>query len=264
MLDSVTIHLLTGKFLVGCLLFIRISGMMIAAPFFKNQNVIPHLKLMLTLILAVIMTSAFWQEQPDLDFHLWYLVLLAVKEFMVGVAIGFSANLVFFAARFAGGLLDFDMGYQTASMFGSDDSPTLLGEFNELIALMVFLAINGHHYLIEGIFISVRAVPITTFAVTESTYQLLVKMATTVLIIGIKIAAPVLIALFLTNLALALLARVAPQTNIFILSFQLKIVVGLLVLLASAPLLVYVTKYAMEQMQTEIMRILLTLNPARV
>ena len=78
-----------------------------------------------------------------------------------------------------------------------------------------------------------------------------------------KIAAPVMISLFCVNLALALLARMAPQTNIFTLSFQFKIGVGLLVLFVSVPLLVLVLKLALTQMQTETMNILLSLNPAR-
>ena len=65
-------------------------------------------------------------------------------------------------------------------------------------------------------------------------------------------------------MALALLARVAPQTNIFILSFQLKIAIGLLVLMASVPLFIYITKYSLQGFEEELMRIILSLNPARV
>jgi flagellar biosynthetic protein FliR len=263
-MDAATISLLTGKFILGMLLLSRVSGLMVSAPFFKSDAIPMQMKIILTIILATIMTQTFWKDQPAIDFHLWYMALLVMKEFFVGLIIGFSVNAVFWAARFAGGLLDFEMGYQTAILFNSDDTPTMLGELNEMITLMIFIFINGHHFLIEGLYASVRAIPLTKFEITESTITLLTRLSTTILMIGIKMAAPVLVALFLTTLGLVLLARVAPQTNIFILSFQLKIVVGLLVLITSFPLFVMVTKYALQSMESEVMKIILSMNPARV
>ena len=264
MLDSFTLYMLSGKFVIGLLLFIRVMAMMSAAPFFGNSGMISQAKIFLSILITIPLTGAFWKEQPLIDFHLWYLVILVMKEILVGIALGFSMNLVFFAARMAGGLIDFDMGYQTALMFDSDsESPTLVGEFKFIIVSMMFFIINGHHFLIEGLFASVRAVPIGTMELSETSIRLIMRLATTILIVGIKMAAPVLVALFLTNLALTLLARVAPQTNIFQLSFSVKILVGLLVLFASVPLFVMVSKYALQEMQNEAMKLILSLNPSR-
>jgi flagellar biosynthetic protein FliR len=184
---------------------------------------------------------------------------------MVGIIIGFSANLVFYAATFAGGIIDIDMGYQTSILFDvNNTTPTLVGTLKEMIVLMLFLYMNGHHQIIEAVYASLRVVPLTTFEVTGSTTSLLIKFATNVLIIAIKLAAPILVALFCTNLALALLARVAPQTNIFILSFQLKVAVGLIMLAISVPLMVYVSKMALGTLQTTTFELLKSINPARV
>ncbi len=238
--------------------------MLVAAPFFKTTTLIPQAKIFLAIILSVWITASYWQQQPEIEFHLWYMVALVFKEFLVGVAMGFAANTVFFAARFAGGLIDFNMGYQTAMMFNQAATPTLVGEVKEFATIMLFLFLNGHHYLIEGVYASIQAVPLTTMAFTGSTVELLIKMATTVLILGVKIASPILVALFLTNLSLALLARVAPQTNIFILSFQLKVFVGLIVLIAAVPLFIYVIKIALGTVQSEMYQMILSLNPTRV
>ncbi len=265
MLDAYSLEFFTGKLIIGALLFIRVLGLLVAAPAFKSSAIPMQMKTALSVIVALALTSAFGEEQPPIDFHLWNAVLLALKEFMVGVSIGFAANAVFWGARMAGGLIDFDMGYQTSMIFNVEEhSPTMVGELKYMATLMIFFIINGHHYIFESLWASVRAVPITTFEVTESTYELLIRFATTVFIIAIKMSAPVLIALFLTNLALALLARVAPQTNIFILSFQMKIIVGILTLLAASPLVILVAKHFLLNMETELMRFILTLNPARV
>ncbi|MGA2297709.1 MAG: flagellar biosynthetic protein FliR [FCB group bacterium] len=265
MLDSGTIYILTGKFIIGILIFVRVLGFTASSPFLRSPNIPVQLKVFLSAIIAMSMTTVFWKDQPVIDLHLWNLVFLVFKEFFVGVAIGFAANTVFWGARTAGALVDYDMGFYTAALFSQEeDAPTLDGELKYMIAIVLFFYINGHHILFESLYASVRAVPLTTFAITDSSIGFLIKMATSVLVIGIKLAAPIIVAIFLTNLALALLARIAPQTNIFILSFQFKIGVGLLILLISVPLMVMVTKYLLQSMNDETMRFLMTLNPARV
>lgn len=265
MIDNVTAYTLMDKFLVGTFMFIRILGFMMAAPLFRSSAVIPQVKIYLAIIIAVICTSAFWTEQPQMDFHLWNLVLLVLKEMLVGIILGFSANIVFYAARFAGGIVDIEMGYQTALIFDQNNTtPTLIGELKELITLMMFLILDGHHYLFEALFASFRIVPLSTFAITNSSVEILIGMAGTMLVLGVKMAAPVLVALFCTNLALALLARVAPQTNIFILSFQVKVFVGLIILLISGPMVVYLAKNALSGLEEQLYQIVMSLNPGRV
>jgi len=262
MLDDATLYFLEGKFIIGILIFIRITGMFASGPFLKSSAIPPQVKVMLSVILATTLTAAYWKEQPEVDLHLWHAVYMVFKEFIVGAAFGFIANTVFFAAKMAGGIMDTEMGYQTAMLFDRDaGTPTLLGEFKEMMLLMIFFVTNGHHYLIEGMFISMEVIPLTTMQFSEGTVELLVGMATKVIILSVKMASPVLVALFLTNLSLALLARIAPQTNIFILSFQLKVIVGLLVLVASIPLFILVGKFALQTFQEDIIQFLMTMNP---
>ncbi|MDC1068832.1 flagellar biosynthetic protein FliR [Candidatus Kapabacteria bacterium] len=247
------------------MIFIRITGIFLTAPFLRSEAIPPHVKIMFSVILAIIVNSALWDQQPTLEFHLWNLVFIVFKEFLVGMLIGFAANTVFYAARMAGGLVDQDMGFQTATIFDrSNSTPTIVGEIKELAALLIFLFLNGHHYMIEGLFLSVKAIPLTTMEVTDSTMLLLAKMSTSVIILSIKMASPVLISLFLTNLSLALLARVAPQTNIFILSFQVKVTVGLIVLMTAMPLFIYVAKIALSGFQENLYTFIMTLYPDRV
>jgi flagellar biosynthetic protein FliR len=263
MIDSLTIFLLSGKFIIGLLFFVRVTGLFIAAPMFK-ANIIPmQMKVIIGIIMAMSLTSAFWKEQPVIDFDLFYLVFLVFKELMVGFLIGFSVSLVFYASRFAGGLLDFDIGYQTSAMFMSNDSPSLLGEIYEMTILMIFLAINGHYFLFEALFQSVKVVPIGKFEFSQELLNQVMYMIKQFMIIGIKMAGPVMVSLFLTNLALSLLARVAPQANIFALSFQFKIGIGLMVLMLSAPLIAMVGKNSLIFMNSEIINMILKFNPIK-
>jgi flagellar biosynthesis protein FliR len=264
-MDTATLDLLSAKFLMGGFIFIRIMGLMVAAPVFKSSAINGRVKVMLSALLAIIMTNVYADSQPHIEFELINVAVIALKEFFFGVLIGLSANLVFFAARFAGGIIDMEMGYNTSMLFDQTNvNPTLVGEFKDLIALMLFFIINGHHQVIESLFISFKIVPVSTFVISDVTIQLLVKMVVTVFILAIKFAAPILVALFCSNLTLALLARVAPQTNIFVLSFQIKIVVGLLMLFVSVPLLVYVIKWALENFQSNTIDIIKSIHQTGV
>ena len=265
MLDSLTLFYLEGKFIIGLLILVRVSGLFTTGPFFKNSAIVPQMKIFLILILSVIITSAFWQEQPEIGLNVFNLVMLVIKEFMVGALLGFVANIPFTAARFAGGLVDMEMGYQTGALFDREAStPTLVGEFNELIILMLFLIMNGHHFLIEGIYSSFRVLPLDSMVFTQTTFDLLGTTAVSIFILAVKLASPLLIALFLTNLGLALLARVAPQTNVFVLSFQMKVMVGLIMLTVSLPAFVLISKSALTSVQGDFLDALISLNPMRV
>lgn len=263
MLTQDTITLLSGKFIIGTLFFIRILSMVLTGPLLKDETIPTIMKVFLCVILAISLTSTYWMQEPVIDLHLWNLVYLVLKESMTGVALGFSANVVFWGARMAGGLMDFGMGFQASNMFASQDSPTLLGDLQEMMVIMIFLAINGHYYLFEGLWASVKAVPIGKFEVTGSAVKVLISMAGQVMVIGLKIAAPLLIAVFLSDLSLALLSRMAPQTNIFVLNFQVKIAVGLLVMLSSIALIALLAKNTLSGVPETMMKFIMTLNPLR-
>lgn len=265
MLDSLSLFYLEGKFVIGLLIMLRVSGLFVSGPFFKNSAIVPQVKIFLILFLSVIITAAFWQEQPTITLNVFSLVLIVIKEFMVGLLLGFVANLPFVAARFAGGMVDMEMGYQTGALFDREAStPTLVGEFNELIVLMLFLIMNGHHYLIEGIYYSFKVLPLDSMVFSGATFDMLNKLVESIFILAVKLASPLLIALFLTNLGLALLGRVAPQTNIFVLSFQLKVIVGLIMLTVSLPAFVLISKSALSSVQKDFLDMLISLNPTRV
>lgn len=265
MFDANFLELTQDKLIIGMLILTRISGLFISGIFFGHISIPVTVKAMLILVLTLIMTPMFIEDAPHIKFELVNMSFLMLKEILVGAIMGFSSNIIYWAARFGGGLVDMDMGYQASLMFDSNaGAPTLVGEFYALSTLMLFLYLNGHHFLIEALFLSMKAVPLTKFAVTTSTLTLLFSTITSFLMLGLKIAAPVMITLFNVNLALTLLSKVSPQMNIFMLSFQVKVAAGLLVLFASVPVIGIVSKQALELMQNEITTFLMTLNPSLV
>ncbi|MDR0926341.1 MAG: flagellar biosynthetic protein FliR [Ignavibacteria bacterium] len=264
-MDAEFLAITQDKLIIGMLILTRISGLFVTAIFFGHNAVPISVKAALTLILALIMTPLFFDAAPHIKFDLLNMALLVFKEFLVGALLGFSSNIVYWAARFGGGIVDMDIGYQASLMFDATaGAPTLVGEFYAMGTLMIFLFLNGHHFLIESLFLSMKIVPITTFTITQSTLSLLFTTISSFMVLGMKIAAPVMVTLFNVNLALILLSKAAPQMNVFMLSFQIKVAAGIFILVASVPLIGIVSKQALELMQTNITTFLMSLNPALV
>ncbi|MCL2039011.1 MAG: flagellar biosynthetic protein FliR [Bacteroidetes bacterium] len=262
MFDANFLSLTQDKIIIGMLILTRISGLFVSALFFGHIAIPIPVKAMLILILTLIITPMFFDTAAPVKFEIVNMFLLMFKELLVGAILGFASNIIYWAARFGGGLVDMEMGFQAGAVFDPNSgAPTLVGEFYALTTLMLFLYFNGHHFLIEALYLSMKFVPLTTFELTEATLTTLFKITSSFLILGLKIAAPVSITIFNTNLALTLLSKVSPQINIFMLSFQVKVAAGLLVLFASIPVIGIVSKQALQLMQAEITTFLLTLNP---
>jgi flagellar biosynthetic protein FliR len=252
---------LMGKFIVGILLFVRVLAMMVSGPMLSALGIPPLVKVGLAAIVALAMTMVTAPLQPTIVVEPFALVPLVFKEIFVGALIGFCASMILMAARFAGGLADMEIGFQTALIFDPlAGVPTLLGELKAMAMLMLFLGLNGHYALLESVAASATLVPLDRFALGSVDVAFLVRMATGALVLGVKIAAPIIVAIFLVHIALSLLARIAPQVNIFMLSMHVKIVVGLLVLIATVPLVILVMKNALGWFDDQLMTLLVALR----
>jgi flagellar biosynthetic protein FliR len=178
------------------------------------------------------------------DVRLLALVVMGLKEVVVGLVIGFATGIIFAGVRGAGELVGFELGFSIATVFDPENGQNnpIVGEFFYLATALVFLALNGHHYALQAIVLSYEAVPVNGLAITGVAADRIVALTGTVLLVSVKLASPVIVAGFLVNLAMAVLTRVAPQMNVFVLSFPVKIAVVLVVLMTSGPMMIYVFK----------------------
>jgi flagellar biosynthetic protein FliR len=166
-------------------------------------------------------------------------------------------GLVFAGARAAGELIGFDLGLSLATAFDPDSgSNNIVGEFLYLVMLLVFLLINGHHFVLQAMVLSYTAIPLSGFAINGAVAEGLVALGGVVFMVAVKCAAPVIVASFLVNLALAILSRVAPQVNVFMISFPVKIGIGLIVLMTAAPLLVYAFKNLLAGFEEDVLQLI--------
>jgi len=248
------------KWIIVFLVFARISGIFILSPLFRLQVIPVMLKVFLALIFSFI-TALTLNLNVNLDFHPLMLAFVLGREVFIGLIIGFIFNLVLWGMNFGGGIIDFELGFQAASLFAfMGTTPSLFGQFLEFVTLMLFLILNGHHQIFEALYFSYVQIPIGTGELTNLTIQEFGKFLTVSTLIALKISAPIFVSTFLVNISLAMLSRMAPQTNIFVISFQVKIAVALLVFFLSITFFVFATKNFLEVFQKETLNILKTIG----
>lgn len=231
------------------LLLTRCLSFYAAGPFFMHFRVPVPILVITGLATALSLGGATGWGYDPVPAHLLDLVLILVREILLGALLALVASAVFAGIRFAGQLIGIQMGFSVASVIdpaGSGEVP-LIGRFQELLALAVFLAADGHHLLLQGLSYSFEAVPPGGFPSLHDLPPLVLILGTTVFLTAIQVGAPVLGALFLTDTALGFVARAVPQMNVFLVGLPVKIMVGIFFLLVTTPLFGgLLTKYSSQ------------------
>ncbi len=236
-MNTTFLDISVAQFQVFLLLFIRTIGIVAVSPVFGHRIIVSQAKAGLALVLAMVLFPAVPVTLAATTDLLPYFIV-AVKELVMGMMFGFVARLVFIAVQFAGEVIGIDIGFGVVNIIDplSAEQISIIGTFKNLIALVIFLMIDGHHIVLQGLAASFEMVPLGGIQLTEMLGRSLIAMTSEVFVMAIKLSAPVIAALFLTSLALGIIARTVPQMNVFIVGFPLKIAVGMGMLMLSLPL----------------------------
>ena len=218
------------------LVLARVGGIFTTAPVMSNVHVSPTVRVAIALALTFVFVPMVHYDAADFDM-LRYLVVL-VKEIVIGLAMGFLVSLMFAAIQMAGAYVDLQVGFGFAQVIDpmSSEHNAVIGQFQNLVATLLFLVVNGHHLMIMGLADSFAVVPIGKAAFNPAAAGGMMQVFAIIFIAALKIGAPVVGAIFLTDVALGILARTVPQLNVFILGFPAKIIVGLAVVFAVLPI----------------------------
>lgn len=249
----------TGLFL---LIFARLSGVFSTAPVLGSRNIPVIARVGLALALALILLPPLAVQQVAVPPALPAYVTVVIREFVAGLIIGYACSLVFFAVQAAGHLLDLQVGFGIVNVLDPQfgQQVPLIGNFYYLMALMVLLAVNGHHLLLAGLYASFQVLPLTAPQFADGQLlALMTQLVVAVFTIALKIAMPVLVALFLTDVAMGVLNRTMPQMNIFMVGLPGKIFVGLFLIFLSLPAFVYFLEVSFRGLYRDIYAILAAL-----
>jgi len=217
-------------------ILLRVSAMVVTIPVFGNRNVPVRAKGGLSLMIAFLLFPFIKFHLPPLE--IFSLILGMLGEVIIGIIIGFAGRLAFAGVQIAGQLIGFQMGFAVVNVFDpiTSEQVSIIAQFQYLIAMLIFLAVDGHHVFLFAIAESYRIILPFDFCFSVELMQSIVEISKDIFIIAVKIGAPVITALLMTSIGFGLIARTVPQINILIVGFPLKIAIGLIGIGLSLPL----------------------------
>ena len=217
----------------------RILGLVAASPLFGNSSFPNTAKVGLSVMLALIMAPTI-PAIPAADPMSMAGFLILVQEMLIGLAMGFAIRIVFAAIEMAGEISSLTMGLGFASFFDPQTKgrSSAISQFLALIATMAFLAVNAHLVLLSALAESFVTMPISATPMSGAAHFEVVRWGGNIFSAGLQLSLPVVAALLITQVALGILTRAAPQLNIFGIGFPITLGVGLLVISTVLPYMV--------------------------
>ncbi|HBA53478.1 flagellar biosynthetic protein FliR [Syntrophorhabdus aromaticivorans] len=213
------------------LIFSRVAAILWFLPLFSSRAVSVPFKAGLSLLISFLFLDSVGSSLvPGNDPY--QLLLLIVKEVFIGLVISFFVRLLFAGVDVAGKIISLQSSFAFAQFMDplTMTQVTVIERFKNLMAMMLFLAIDAHHVIIRAMYTSFRDVPIGAVAVQSSLLQYLINATGKIFGAGLRIGAPVIVTLLLVELALGMLSRMIPQVNIFIEGVPIKILLAMTML----------------------------------
>lgn len=240
------------------LILVRIASFVYTAPIFSMNSVPQRIKLGMSFFLTIILYSVLPAQNIQYGTVIDYAFLI-VKESIAGLLIGFSAFICYMILGFSGRLIDMEIGLAMAQQFDptTKTQSSITGTMYSYLVLMLLLVSDMHIYLVNAIVESFSLIPIGGIKVSQRLYDIIVGFIADYFIIGFRIALPVFSAILIVNCVLGIMAKVAPQMNMFAVGVQIKLLAGLMIMFATVGMIPVIANFIssnMMRMVEDVMR----------
>ncbi|MDD5088165.1 MAG: flagellar biosynthetic protein FliR [bacterium] len=229
------------------LVFIRVTAALAVLPVFSHRAVPTMVKAGIGGAIALLLAPTISGIAGGTSGTIADFILLAIRETLCGILIGFAGQFLFYAVDIAGQMIGFQAGFSIVASIdpNTEAQSTVLTQAYNLTMLLVFLTIDGHHMMLQAVADSFRHIPIGGLAAGAPLAEWTLNAAQTALADGVRLAAPIMVTLLLTDVGLGILVRVAPQMNVFVVGFPLKIGVTLIMMgiTLGAMISIFTTQY---------------------
>ncbi|MGE0171786.1 MAG: flagellar biosynthetic protein FliR [Oligoflexales bacterium] len=227
-----------AEILKGTLIFFRIGAAFTTLPFFGDQPTPVPLRILLTIAVSFcinLIVPATWFAVPLNDIVMFFVVV--VKEILVGLVIGFLAKLLIDGLIMSSSLVGYQMGFGTASLLmpGADEQMNSFTALHRIVILTIFLSLDLHHLFLAAVIETFKYIPAGAATLSAASMDTIVSLSSRMFLTGMKLAAPILVALMFAMSAMGLIARTVPQMNVFTMSFPLSFFIGIVVYAATLP-----------------------------
>lgn len=235
------------------LILVRISGFMVAAPIFSLRNVPMRVKTLLAIAFAVVVFHVVPYREVEYSTTIEY-AFVVITEMLAGLIMGFMANVAYYILSFAGQIIDQEIGFSMVNQYDpiTSSQVTITGNLYTYAVMLMVVITNMHHYLIRAITDSFTVIPVGSVVLDFNIYEVMKRFVVDYFVLGFRIVLPIFASLLVVNTILAILARVAPQMNMFVIGLQLKVFVGLVVLVLMFMLITGVADLIFQEMMSMI------------
>lgn len=229
-----------AQILLFVLVLMRMTAFVISSAVLGAPNISIQLKILLCLALTMLLYPVVRVGNVDYLVISDQIILLTAREILIGLTLGFLTRLFFFAVAMTGDLVSLTVGLNASQLFNPamGHSGSILEQFYSVIGTLVFFCLDGHHMLIAALAQSFDLIPVSSLTLNVGVYGELATLAQAVLVLAIKMASPVIVAILITNLSMGILGRAVPQINVLVTSMQVTIILGMSVVFICLPLLV--------------------------
>ena len=229
------------------LLFFRFAALFIAVPIFSHNNIPMNIKA----AMAFFFTVVFYASMPPVQIALTIpsIIIAILGEFMLGLVVGVALQLAYNVITFAGGQISFMMGFSMASAIDpqSGISMPIISQFLSLLALMVLLALNLHHWMLLLIDHSLKTVPLGGFMMSHDFFHYIIHATSNMFLVGFIIAFPIIALSWLADVIFGMLMKTMPQFNLLVIGFPIKIMVAFAVLIATLTAVMLILKGQVQE-----------------
>jgi len=211
------------------LLLVRVGVVLFLLPFFNSRMIPVQCKAGLCVLLTVLFFPVVNLGEARMPSSGTGIFRLILSELMVGALLGFLVQIFFEAVSMMGEVAGFQAGFSITNILDPQNGVqvSILSNMASLVALALFLALDGHHLFLRALQESYEIVPVGGLALKEEPLMELMRRAGDMFVLSIKMGAPVIVGLLLLQAALGLLSKAIPQMNVMIVAFPLQIVLGL-------------------------------------
>jgi flagellar biosynthesis protein FliR len=210
----------------------RVAAMFAALPVFSGAQLPPQMRVGVAVMFSMLTFPIVKNYIPVETLTPIDLGLIVVAEVILGLLVGFMAQLVFMAAEFAGSIIGYQMGFAAANVFdpSTQQQVALVSQFQGILAILLFLSLNIHHLFLEALVASFEMLPPGSIDLSSGAIPMMIEVLNHSFVLSLRLVAPILALLLLSSLTLGIMARVFPQLNVFLLSFPLNIGISFIVM----------------------------------
>ncbi|MDF2951096.1 MAG: flagellar biosynthetic protein FliR [Anaerocolumna sp.] len=236
-------------FEVFLLILVRITAFIYVAPFFSLRNVPQRVKVGFSLFFAIILFQSFPLSAVPYESVIGFSTLV-IREAVAGLTLGFFTNISYYILSFSGHMMDMEIGFSMVHELDpiTNIQTTITSNYYSYVIMLLMLVTNLHYYIIMALADTFKLIPLGGANINPNLFKLLVQFMVDYFIIGFRIILPVFAATLIVNVILAILAKVAPQINMFVIGLQLKVLIGLITLLLIVGFLPAVADFIFDEM----------------